>query len=132
MPIVNDPSPREATDYVITESTYGDRLHDKVDDPLKQLSDIMNRTFKRGGNVIIPAFAVGRTQEVLYFIREIIENRMVDYEDFDVYVDSPMAEEATAIFEKNTFGYYDEDAMKIIKEGGHPLVFPNLKVTVSA
>ncbi|MBR2578465.1 MAG: hypothetical protein IKE38_05980, partial [Erysipelotrichaceae bacterium] len=81
MPIVNDPSPREATDYVITESTYGDRLHDKVDDPLKQLSDIMNRTFKRGGNVIIPAFAVGRTQEVLYFIREIIENRMVDYED---------------------------------------------------
>ncbi|MBR5754402.1 MAG: MBL fold metallo-hydrolase [Erysipelotrichaceae bacterium] len=130
MPIVNDPSPRETTDYVITESTYGDRLHNKVDDPLKQLADIMNRTFARGGNVVIPAFAVGRTQEILYFIREILEKDMLETTDFDVYVDSPMAVEATAIFEDNTFGYYDEDAMKIIREGGHPLIFPNLKITV--
>ena len=131
MPIVNDPSIRETTDYVITESTYGDRLHNKVDNPLKQLSDIMNRTFERGGNVVIPAFAVGRTQEILYFIREILENNMLTYTDFDVYVDSPMAVEATAIFEDNTFGYYDEESMKIIKEGGHPLIFPNLKISVT-
>ena len=132
MPIVNDPSPRETTDFVITESTYGDRLHEKVDDPLKQLADIMERTFKRGGNVVIPAFAVGRTQEMLYFIREILERDMVSYKDFDVYVDSPLADEATAIFEENVFGYYDEEAMQIIREGDHPLLFPNLITVVDA
>ena len=131
MPIVNDPTPRETTDYVITESTYGDRLHNKVDNPLKQLSEIMERTFQRGGNVVIPAFAVGRTQEILYFIREILEKDMLSYKDFDVYVDSPMAEEATAIFEDNTFGYYDEEAMKILREGNQPLSFPNLKISVT-
>ncbi|MBR4462558.1 MAG: MBL fold metallo-hydrolase [Erysipelotrichaceae bacterium] len=131
MPIVNDPRPRESTDYVITESTYGDRLHNKANDPMKQLAGIMERTFARGGNVIVPAFAVGRTQEILYFIREILERDMVSYKDFDVYVDSPMAEEATAIFEDNTFGYYDEEAMKIIHEGNKPLVFPNLKISVT-
>ncbi|MBQ3460903.1 MAG: MBL fold metallo-hydrolase [Solobacterium sp.] len=130
MPIVNDPSPRESTDYVITESTYGDRLHEKIDNPVKQLADIMNRTFARGGNVVIPAFAVGRTQEILYFIREILKNDMVSYKDFLVYVDSPLAEEATAIFEENTFGYYDEEAMQILREGGHPLVFPNLRMVI--
>ena len=131
MPIVNDPSPRKATDYVITESTYGDRLHNKVENPLEQLSNIMNRTFKKGGNVIIPAFAVGRTQEILYFIREILENDMCEYKDFDVYVDSPMAVEATEIFEKNVFGYYDNQAMEIINQGDHPLAFDNLKLSVS-
>ncbi len=132
MPIVNDPTPREATDYVITESTYGDCLHNKISDPLKQLVSIMERTFARGGNVVIPAFAVGRTQEILYFIREIIEKKMISYEDFDVYVDSPMADEATQIFEDNVFGYYDEEAMKIIRSGDHPLIFSNLRTTVSA
>ncbi|MCR4950727.1 MAG: MBL fold metallo-hydrolase [Solobacterium sp.] len=130
MPILNDPSPRETTDYVITESTYGDRLHEKTEDPIRQLAQIMNRTFARGGNVVIPAFAVGRTQEILYFIREILENDLVSYKDFDVFLDSPLAEEATAIFEENTFGYYDEEAMKIIREGGHPLVFRNLKMII--
>lgn len=130
MPIVNDPTPRESTDYVITESTYGDRLHEKADNPIRQLADIMNRTFARGGNVVIPAFAVGRTQEILYFIREILEHNLVSYRDFDVYLDSPLAEEATAIFEENTFGYYDEESLKIIHEGGHPLVFPNLKMVI--
>ena len=132
MPIVNDPSPRETTDYVITESTYGDRSHEKTENPVKQLADIMNRTFARGGNVVIPAFAVGRTQEILYFIREILENNLVSYTDFDVYVDSPLAEEATAIFADNTFGYYDEEAMQIIREGDHPLVFRNLRMVIDA
>lgn len=130
MPIVNDPTARQTTDYVITESTYGDRLHEKAADPVSQLAEIMNRTFARGGNVVIPAFAVGRTQEILYFIREILERNLVSYKDFDVFLDSPLAEEATAIFEENVFGYYDEEAMKIIHEGGHPLVFPNLKKVI--
>ncbi|MBQ6487672.1 MAG: MBL fold metallo-hydrolase [Solobacterium sp.] len=131
MPIVNDPSPRETTDYVITESTYGNRDHEKAQDPLKQLADIMNRTFARGGNVVIPAFAVGRTQEILYFIREILERNLVAYKDFDVYVDSPMAEEATTIFEQNFFGYYDEESMKIIKAGNDPLRFRNLRAVTT-
>ncbi len=131
MPIVNDPTPRETTDYVITESTYGDRVHVRTADPMRQLADIMNRTFARGGNVVIPAFAVGRTQEILYFIREILERDMVSFRDFDVYVDSPLAEEATAIFENNVFGYYDEDAIHVIDEGGSPLVFPHLRKVVS-
>lgn len=132
MPIVNDPAPRKTTDYVITESTYGDRFHERTADPITQLAAIMNRTFARGGNVVIPAFAVGRTQEILYFIREILENGLVSYRDFDVYVDSPLAEEATAIFAENTFGYYDEEAMKIIQAGGHPLVFRNLRMVIDA
>lgn len=132
MPIVNDPTPRKATDYVITESTYGDRLHDKVNDPLKQLADIMEYTFAKGGNVVIPAFAVGRTQEILYFIREILERDMLSFKDFDVYVDSPMADEATMIFDQNVFGYYDKEAMEIIQKGDHPLIFPNLITTISA
>ncbi len=131
MPIVNDPSPREKTDYVMTECTYGDRVHDETRDPLTQLSEIMNRTFARGGNVVIPAFAVGRTQEILYFIREILEKDMVSFKGFDVYVDSPLAEEATSIFEQNVFGYYDEAALNIINEGDHPLVFPNLRRVTS-
>ena len=131
MPIVNDPSPRETTDYVITESTYGDRTHDKVNDPLKQLAEIMESTFARGGNVVIPAFAVGRTQEILYFIREILERNMISCRDFDVYVDSPMADEATMIFDQNVFGYYDKEAMDIIRKGDHPLIFDNLMTTIS-
>ncbi len=127
IPIVNDPTPRETTDYVITESTYGNRIHEKTGSPVNQLADIMNRTFARGGNVVIPAFAVGRTQEILYFIREILEKDLVEYRDFTVYLDSPLAVEATQIFEQNTFGYYDEEAMRIIRKKGDPLVFPNLK-----
>ena len=130
IPIVKDPTPRETTDYVITESTYGNRTHEKAADPVIQLAEIMNRTFARGGNVIIPAFAVGRTQEILYYIREMLERNMISSTDFDVFVDSPLAIEATQIFEENTFGYYDDDAMKIIKEKGNPLVFPNLKMVI--
>jgi metallo-beta-lactamase family protein len=131
MPIVNDPSWRKKTDYVIMESTYGDRSHIRTADPMTQLSAIMERTFQRGGNVVIPAFAVGRTQEILYFIREIIERKLISYEDFDVYVDSPMADEATQIFDENVFGYYDEEAMKIIDQGDRPLIFSNLRTTIS-
>lgn len=132
IPIIKDPSPRETTDYVITESTYGNRSHEKADRPVQQLAAIMNRTFARGGNVVIPAFAVGRTQEILYFIREILENDLVGYKDFNVFLDSPLAIEATAIFEENTFGYYDEEAMRILKEEGCPLVFPNLKTVIES
>lgn len=132
MPILQDPADRKKTDYVMMESTYGDRCHEAQVDHVQQLADLMNETFAKGGNLIIPCFAVGRTQEMLYFIREILENNLVKYRNFTVYVDSPLAVEATRIFTDNTFGYYDAEAMKVIKEGNDPLSLPNLKLSVSA
>ncbi len=132
MPILQDPSDRKNTDYVMMECTYGDRCHEEQVDHVQQLADLMNQTFAKGGNLIIPCFAVGRTQEMLYFIREILEKNLVKYRNFTVYVDSPLAVEATRIFTDNTFGYYDAEAMKLIKEGNNPLSLPNLKLSVSA
>ena len=84
------------------ESTYGNRRHDKPKDYAKSLAEVIQKTFDRGGNLVIPSFAVGRTQELLYFIRHIkAENMVTGPGDFPVYVDSPLAIEATQIFNKN-------------------------------
>ena len=84
------------------ESTYGDRYHGDTPDYVAELAEIIERTFARGGNVVIPAFAVGRTQELLYFIRQIKEQELITTNlNFEVYVDSPLAVEATSIFGKN-------------------------------
>ena len=99
-PLLNDPQPIEETDYLVLESTYGNRCHDKVrGDAVGELADCIQRAFDRGGNVVIPSFAVGRTQELLYAIREIKQKGLVQgHPDFPVYVDSPLAVEATGIF----------------------------------
>lgn len=88
---------------MIMESTYGDRYHDKNRlDYVAALAEILQETFDRGGNVVIPSFAVGRTQELLYFLRKVKVGRLVKgHEDFPVYVDSPLAVEATNIFQEN-------------------------------
>ena len=84
------------------ESTYGDRLHEKaVINPVEDLAKIIQETLDGGGNLVIPSFAVGRTQELLYFIRQIKEKGLVKYHDFPVYMDSPLAVDATEIFQKN-------------------------------
>ena len=83
-------------DYVITESTYGTRRHDAPPDYATELANVLQNTFDRGGSVIIPSFAVGRTQEILYFIRDIKERGLIKgHGEFTVYVDSPLAIEAT-------------------------------------
>ena len=88
----------------------------------------MRETFAKGGNVVIPSFAVGRTQELLYFIREIKENNLLpEYQNFEVYVDSPLAIEATNVFQKNVQSCFDEDAMALISKGINPLLFQGLK-----
>ena len=120
---------------MVIESTYGDRIHtgDKIPDYVGEFTRILKETFDRGGNVVIPSFAVGRTQEILYFIREIKEeNRIPEYPDFEVYVDSPLAIEATRVFNKNVKSCFDEDAMKLVEQGINPLVFPGLKTSITS
>jgi metallo-beta-lactamase family protein len=93
-PIVRDPEVMQITDYLIMESTYGDRLHEKNGPPEEQLASILKEAKRTGGNVVIPAFAVGRTQELLYFLRELMDKHQLD---MPVYVDSPLASRASEI-----------------------------------
>lgn len=116
------------------ESTYGDRLHpkDKLD-YVAELTKVLQETLDRGGNVVIPSFAVGRTQEILYFLRKIKVGRLVKgHEDFPVYVDSPMAVEATGIFQENRWECFDDEAMEFVKEGINPIAFSGLKLSITS
>lgn len=134
-PIIKDPQLTEEADYVVIESTYGNRVHGNSDeiDYVREFTRVLRETFARGGNVVIPSFAVGRTQEMLYFIREIKEqNLLPEYADFEVYLDSPLAIEATKAFTKNMKGCFDEDALKLVNEGINPLVFPGLKISTTS
>lgn len=129
IPLLNDPELVESADYLIMEATYGDRLHEKGDKELHQLVNIIKDTFKRGGNVIIPSFAVGRTQELLYTLNNYIENN--ELPAVPVFVDSPLATESTRIFNK-WHKYFDEEATKLINSGDDPLHFKSLFFTRSA
>ncbi len=132
-PIINDPNYIHGADYVIMESTYGDRSHGERPEYAKELASIIQRTLDRGGNVVIPSFAVGRTQEMLYFIRIIKDEGLVkNHDGFEVYVDSPLAVEATSIFNKHKPGYYDKEAMELIEQGINPIGFDGLQVSVSS
>ena len=140
-PIINDPQTVEETDYLVIESTYGNRLHEKnartlddtSSDAVEALADYIQRTFDRGGSVIIPSIAVGRTQEMLYAIREIKQNRMVTGHDgFPVYVDSPLAVEATAIFLQCDLNCLDPKTMKLVEQGINPIWFDGLTLSVTS
>ncbi|HHX49560.1 MAG TPA: MBL fold metallo-hydrolase [Clostridiales bacterium] len=132
-PIIKDPRFIEKADYVVMESTYGDRKHGPDHDYVGQLTKIIERTFERGGNVVIPSFAVGRTQELLYYMREIKkEHRLSKFGNFKVYLDSPLAIEATKIFERGFVNCFDKETMEIIESGENPLSFPGLVTSVTA
>jgi len=129
-PIIRDPQPIQEADYVIMESTYGDRNHSAPDDYTEALAQILNETFAKGGNVIIPSFAVGRTQELLYFLREIKERNLVPaLPHFPVVVDSPLAAEATRIFSGNLTGYMDEEAIAVVQKGKGLFYVDDLKLS---
>lgn len=133
-PLIKNPSYTREADYVVMESTYGDRCHpqDRLD-YVKELTGILKETFDRGGNVVIPSFAVGRTQEMLYFLRKIKMDRLVQgHEGFQVYVDSPLAVEATQIFQENKMECFDEDAMELVNQGINPISFPGLKLSITS
>lgn len=133
-PLLKDPSLTREADYVVMESTYGDRCHpqDKLD-YVNELAAVLKETFDRGGNVVIPSFAVGRTQELLYFLRKIKVERLVKgHENFPVYVDSPLAVEATNIFQENRMECFDEEAMELVRENINPIAFAGLKLSITS
>ena len=120
-------------DYAIIESTYGDRIHEACNDPTDFLADCVRITLGKGGNLVIPSFAVGRTQEMLYFLRKIkADNLLPEFPDFDVYVDSPLAVQATNIFKEHYVDCYDEEAMELLNQGINPIAFPGLKLSITS
>ena len=129
-PIIRDPTYLTGADYVVMESTYGDRNHTEVWSYTDDLAKIIDETIAKGGNVVIPSFAVGRTQELLYFIREIKDAKLVKSNpDFPVYIDSPLAKKATTIFTGDLRGYLDEAALELVQDGTHMFNFTNLRMT---
>ena len=132
-PLINNPHYVSEADYVIMESTYGDRSHGERPDYVTELAKVIQETFDRGGNVVIPSFAVGRTQEMLYFLREIKERRLVQgHGNFPVYVDSPLAVEATNIFKDHEQDCYDSAAAELLAQGINPIQFPGLKLSITS
>ncbi len=132
-PILKDPTYLESADYVVMESTYGDRSHGETPDYITNVSQLIQETFDKGGNVVIPSFAVGRTQELLYFLRQIkAEGRVKGYNNFAVYVDSPLAIESTIAFTRNTYDCFDADTMELINKGINPLSFEGLRTTTTS
>ncbi len=132
-PLIKDPQYIDEADYVVMECTYGDRTHDRTHEHIEELAQILQETLDRGGNLVIPAFAVGRTQEILYFMRKIKEEKLIKgHDDFEVYVDSPLAVEATQVFTKNIMECYDEEAMDLVNRGINPIGFPGLKLSITS
>jgi metallo-beta-lactamase family protein len=127
-PIIRDPEIVEHADYLFVESTYGDRLHPQDGEPVNQLAAILDEARRSHGNVVIPAFAVGRTQEIIYFLRVIMDERGLD---MPIYVDSPLASGATDIYRRHREAF-DEEAWELVKEPGGIFNFRNLHYTASA
>lgn len=134
MPILRDPTIIEGADYLVIESTYGDRLHENIGNNFEHFVNIINETVRNGGNVVIPSFSVGRTQEVIYELnkeKEVYNEKLKELFRTPVYVDSPLAISATEVFRNNP-DCYDEEAREYINNGDNPLDFPGLKFTKSA
>lgn len=129
IPIIKDPTNIDACDYLIMESTYGDRIHQNNKDEIQKLINVIYNTIQKGGNVIIPSFAVGRVQEVLYLLNDFIEGGKL--KGINIYVDSPLASECTKIFQKYK-DYYDTAALDKLAHGDDPLNFTNLHFVGSA
>jgi metallo-beta-lactamase family protein len=129
-PIVNDPSTIAEADYVIMESTYGNRLYQQhCDKEIELLHEIIWDTYKKGGNLIIPAFAVERTQDLLYHLILLMEEQRMP--PMQVYIDSPLATAATNVFQRHR-DCYDQEARELVQRGGCPVIHPSLKFTLSA
>jgi len=133
VPIMRDPTVIDGTDYLVIESTYGDRIHENSVNKVDRFVNIINETIAQGGNVIIPSFAIGRTQEIIYELNreeEKYKDQRSQFMQTPVYVDSPLAVNATRIFRENE-DCFDEEARQYIANGDNPLDFPNLHFTAS-
>jgi metallo-beta-lactamase family protein len=134
MPILRDPTIIDSADYLFIESTYGDRLHHQNENKVEKFVDIIIETIEKGGNVVIPSFAVGRTQEIIYDLHKQLskyDEKIKKLFNIPVYVDSPLAISATEVF-RNNLDCYDEEAREYVKNGDNPLDFPTLKFTTTA
>ena len=139
IPLLNEPTMIEDTDFLVMESTYGSRLHMRNDNKAEDFLNIVAETLDNGGTVVIPSFAVGRTQEILYEIDKLKDIRKDEefrkkYKTLmrtPVYVDSPLAISATEVFKEN-MDLFDEETQKEISKGENPLEFPGLKFTRTA
>ena len=130
-PILRDPTIIKKADYVIMETTYGNRLHPQNSMDVRRLMDIIRETAARGGTTVIPSFAVGRTQELIYELNRVYDSNSEyreAFKDLMVYVDSPMATTATEVFKRNA-QVFDDETKEYIRKGDHPLDFKNLKFT---
>ena len=133
-PILRNPVKIKKADYLIMETTYGNRLHPDNSLDVKKLMDIIRMTKKRGGTTVIPSFAVGRTQELIYELNRVYDSNSEyhdEFKDLMVYVDSPMANAATEVFKKNA-QVFDEETKEYITSGDNPLEFDNLQFTKSS
>ena len=136
-PIIRSPEQVEDADYLVLESTYGDRLHGSIEDQSKEFIEIILNTIRRGGNVVIPSFAVGRTQEILFELNQYVSKDLdngkfiEELASVPVVVDSPLAKNATEIFEDN-FDCYNEEALSYLLTGDNPIGFKNLRFTASS
>jgi metallo-beta-lactamase family protein len=132
-PIIKDPQYLKDADVVVMESTYGDRLHSKGKvDYVADLVDTLQTTFDRGGNVVIPSFAVGRSQDILYFLREIKQRNLIQgHSGFPVYMDSPLAIRATNIFDMSSSQFFDDEMNALLRQGINPISFEDLKLCLT-
>ncbi|MDZ8119238.1 MBL fold metallo-hydrolase [Pontiella agarivorans] len=128
LPIMRDPHQYESADYVLVESTYGDRVHGEVKDIPGELERIINETVEAGGNIIIPSFALERTQELLYHLNSLVNEKRIPL--MPVFVDSPMAIKITDVFKKHP-DLFDEETLEQLRAGDKPCDFPRLKMTRS-
>lgn len=120
LPIIRDPEPLPPADYLIIESTYGNRVHEPIQSVAAKLADIVNRTYRRGGKLIVPAFAVGRTQQLVLLLHELIDAKTIP--SFPIFVDSPLAVNVTDVFRKHP-ELYDEEAAAFLENHGDPFGF---------
>lgn len=132
-PIIRDPQIVDGADYLLLESTYGNTVHESIDASIQRLIEIIDEVTTRGGSVIIPSFAVGRTQELIYELNKYYEHnqRIEEYQRIPIYIDSPMAILATQAFMKNSY-VFDEEARDLIRQGDNIFEFRNLKYVQSA
>ena len=128
-PILPDPAIPQGVDYLVIESTYGDRTHCDSGDTKKQITDAINDTQKRGGNIIVPSFALERSQEILFYISELLTENVIPH--LMIFLDSPMAAQITEVFKRHQ-DLFDEETQKLMRENHSPFELAGLKVTATS
>ncbi|MCM8797779.1 MAG: MBL fold metallo-hydrolase [Candidatus Omnitrophica bacterium] len=124
LPLLNDPTRLKGLDYLILESTYGGRLHAPIEKAKERLKEVINRTVQRKGKILIPSFTLERTQEVVYFLSQLVKERAIPV--IPIYVDSPLAVQITKVFESHS-GYMNRKTSRAISTGDSPFNFLNLR-----